>query len=334
MRNSTALIALLLVLPAAPSAGETKYAGFCDVSAAIALGPDHFVAGEDETDVLAIYRRGTPTPVARVDLVDFLGNRNKKGNAKEADFEGAARVGDVIYWIASHARDSKGNVEETRRRFFATSVTGTGASPTVSASGQPYKLMLNDLLGDPALASLNLAKAAELAPELPNALNIEGLAATPEGQLLIGFRNPLPKDLAIVLPLTNPQQVVAGVESAKFGAPILLDLEGRGIRSMERVGNRYLIVAGPFNSGTGGGRGSDFALFSWNGKPDAKAERVKADFGKLRPEGMFAIPGSTDLEILSDDGDEPFGANTKCKDPNVPPPNKTFRTIRIPIPAE
>jgi len=47
---------------------------------------------------------------------------------------------------------------------------------------------------------------------------------------------------------------------ARFGAPIELDLDRRGIRSIERVGAAYLIVADPSAD-----RGS-FALFRWSGQ--------------------------------------------------------------------
>ncbi|MGH8653853.1 MAG: hypothetical protein ACREYE_17535 [Gammaproteobacteria bacterium] len=52
-----------------------RYRGICDASAAVALGPNHFVVAEDEHDVLTIYRRGNATSVATVDITDYLGNR-------------------------------------------------------------------------------------------------------------------------------------------------------------------------------------------------------------------------------------------------------------------
>ena len=45
-----------------------------------------------------------------------------KGKAAEADLEGSARVGDLIYWIASHGRDSNGRRQPHRLRFFATPI--------------------------------------------------------------------------------------------------------------------------------------------------------------------------------------------------------------------
>lgn len=42
----------------------------------------------------------------------------------------------------------------------------------------------------------------------------------------------------------NPAAVIKG-NAARFGAPILIDLGGRGIRGIERVGKEYVTAAGP-----------------------------------------------------------------------------------------
>ncbi|WP_427308713.1 hypothetical protein [Cupriavidus sp. H39] len=42
----------------------------------------------------------------------------------------------------------------------------------------------------------------------------------------------------------NPAAVIKG-NAARFGAPILIDLGGRGIRGIERVDKEYVIAAGP-----------------------------------------------------------------------------------------
>jgi hypothetical protein len=53
---------------------------------------------------------------------------------------------------------------------------------------------------DPRLRRFHLAAAAHRPAEAPDGLNIEGLAATPAGSLLIGFRNPLPGGRALARP--------------------------------------------------------------------------------------------------------------------------------------
>ena len=67
------------------------------------------------------------------------------------------------------------------------------------------------------------------AAEAEGGFNIEGLASTPEGALLIGLRNPLRHGRALLVPLLNPDEVIEGGR-ARFGAPVELDLQQRGIR--------------------------------------------------------------------------------------------------------
>ena len=184
--------------------------------------------------------------------------------------------------------------------------------------GKPYVDLLRDLSDAKALKPYRLAAAAGLAAEAPGGLNIEGLAATPEGGLLIGFRNPLRDGRALVVPLHNPAGIIEG-ERARPGAPIELDLGRRGIRSIELVGSAYLIVAGPTaDSGT-------FALYRWSGKAeDAPTPVTNLALGNLRPEALFAIPQSPEMRLLSDDGGMRV-AGTECKDLGMS--RQSFRSL-------
>jgi hypothetical protein len=165
-----------------------------------------------------------------------------------------------------------------------------------------------------------LDKAARRTPEADGGLNIEGLAATADGKLLIGLRNPLPQQRALIIPLDNPAEVIAG-QPARFGEPILLDLGERGIRSIERIGNSYLIVAGPTAD-----HGS-FALFRWSGRRDDAPTPVSGiDLGNLRPEALFAIPDSNRVQLLSDDGGVVING-VECK--RLPPASQSFRSLNI-----
>jgi hypothetical protein len=69
----------------------------------------------------------------------------------------------------------------------------------------------------------------------PGALNIESLCSDRD-RLLIGFRNPTihmeQRDYALIIPMLNPEAVVRGTETTKFGRPVLLNLSGLGIRDM------------------------------------------------------------------------------------------------------
>lgn len=154
-------------------------------------------------------------------------------------------------------------------------------------------------------------------------INIEGLSRTPEGALLIGFRNPLPGGKALLVPLANPQDVVDG-KPAKAGEPSFLSLGGRGIRSIEyfEPKGKYLIVAGPYDDD------GDFKLYEWSGSPNEDPAPVDGvGFQNFRPEALIAYPGEPSrIQLLSDDGTEQVNGND-CKDPKVEPRLKSFRSI-------
>ena len=312
------LIALVLSLPQRGFSQDIfNYRGLCDASAATALGNDHFVVADDELNTLKIYKFRQENPVGTLDLSGFLDTATEK----ESDLEGAAAIGTRIYWISSHGNNKSGKVRKERYRFFATEIK-PGPTPALALApiGRPYRDILNDIITAKELQAYKLADAAKLAPEMPGGLNIEGLAATPDGKLLIGFRNPIPNGASLIVPIENPADVVNG-QKAKIGLPIELKLGGSGIRSIELVGTGYLIVAGP------PGDVGNFALYRWSGKSDDAATLLPdIDFKDLRPEALFAIPQTDIVQILSDDGGVQE-AGVFCKD--KPKSKQSFRSITL-----
>ena len=305
-----------LAIAAAGAQTVSVYRQMCDASAAVALDADHFIVADDERNTLRIYKRGQPDQVAAVDLSKFLGTKPDK----ESDLEGAAVIGDRIYWISSHGRNSRGNVQPSRRRFFATQVQSGPGGPTVVPIGKPSVKLLVELRAAPQLAPYKLREAGKLKPEADGGFNIEGLAATPDGKLLIGLRNPIPNNRALIVPLLNPAAIIEG-KKTELGAPITLDLGGRGIRSIDLVGSTYFVIGGPpANTGS-------FALYRWSGPPDEKPTQIQGiDFKDLRPEGLFAIPGTRDVQIVSDDGDRAVEGRP-CKE--QPEAKRSFRSIVV-----
>ena len=243
----------------------------------------------------------------------------------EADIEGVTRIGDLIFWIASHGRNKDGKLRLSRHRLFATRVAIEGNKVTVAPVGLPYTRLLEDLAEAPALQKYNLESASRKAPESKGGLNIEGLVATPQGSLMIGFRNPIPGGKTLIVPLDNPQQIVGG-ERAKLGPPIELSLNGLGVRSIEYRENRdrYLIVAGPYNDD------GKVALFGWSGKASDAAELMpEGTFGNLTPEAMFIYPGDlTAVQFLSDDGGRKLEGDG-CKE--MVPAKQRFRGVSLDI---
>ncbi|WP_065753080.1 DUF3616 domain-containing protein [Bradyrhizobium paxllaeri] len=324
----------------------TTYRGACDGSAAVGLDQNFFAVADDESNVLNVYRIGQAAAVQELALDAFLEAPTKKKpgpdgkpDFKEVDLEGAARIGDRIYWIASHARDSKGEVEPGRSRLFATRIVSQADGPRLEPIGSGAHKDLREAMFDDAKLKKKLkpfklsdayapGKEEGPTPESKNGFNIEGLAATPDGRLLIGFRNPRPGKKALVISLDNPAEVVDAGKTPVFGNPRQLGkLKGRGIRSIEWINNTYVIVAGPHGDAEESDIEPPFALFTWSGKesdtePVMMKVKLPDDFA---PEAVFAIPGSSNMILLSDDGTK------KCKDADKA--QKSFRALTLPTPT-
>lgn len=318
MGTATAL--LLSGVAALAQPAPLRFTGICDASALEFVGGDLVAVADDEDNSLRVYQSlQGGRPVRVLPLQNFLGMRR----FGEADLEGAARVGEVIFWISSHGRSAKGKAQASRHQLFGTRVV---EGVRLESVGRPYHSLLSDLLGDSRLVGFDLRRAASLAPKDQGGLNIEALAATPKGQLLIGFRNPIIEGRALLVPLENPSEVLHG-RRAKLGDPLLVNLRGLGFRSMTAVGQHYYIVAG---SPDGGGKSR---LFSWSDFAKDPKPLPGLNIGGLNPEAIAVVPRSdanADLVVLSDDGTVNVGG-TPCKrlkDPEL----KSFRAVRISLP--
>lgn len=273
---------------------QSVYVGMCDASAAVALNNELFAVANDEDNSLRIYHAAKGgLPVSSQDLSALLRVERKK---PETDLEAASWLGDHIYWISSHGRNRDGKFRASRHRFFATKVEERGGRVQLSGVGRVYMNLLPDLLRDPRLRLFRLDRASRLPPKAVGALNIEGLCATPEHSLLIGFRNPIPQNRALIVPLLNPADVING-KSARLGDPLLLDLGGRGIRDIVRWRDRYVIIAGAHDAN------QNSKLFAWSGGSAPARELPSITFTNFNPEAIIVYPdNSKPFQALSDDG--------------------------------
>ena len=323
-----------------------SHGGLCNASAGLRFGEGMFVVADNENaapTLLHLYKAGQGGPELAVGRIEKEAVAQVADGSLEMDLEGAARLGPLVYWIGSHSAGegpgAAGAPRPNRQRLFATRLglesgdKGKGVAVTVEPVGRPYQTLLADLEADPRYAPFGLDQAAKRPGKAKDGLNIEGLAATPNGQLLIGFRNPLPQGKALVAPLTNPGAVLAG-EAARFGEPVLLELGGLGIRSLEMVNGSLLIVAGPSGPGNPkNGPAISSALYRWNGQFESAPELLRlfgTELGKslFNPEALF-VEGDS-LVLLSDDGKLAIDGK-RCE--NLPRPKQRFRELRItPVP--
>ncbi len=298
------------------------FSHMADASAVEWLGAGLIAVACDEDNILRTYRlpQGGP-PVSAHDLSPWL---ELARPSPEADIEGSARIGDRIYWITSHAPNREGKPRPNRRRFFATRLDLRDGVPALVPEGRPVTTLLDLLDADPRYAGFGLAAAALRPPKTPGSLNIEALCDTPDGGLLIGFRSPTPSGMALLAPLVNPSQAVAG-QPARFGAPLLLDLGGNGLRALVRLTDGYRLLAG---SPLSGGRPQ---LYRWDGVRAPVRVPLDGLPPDATPEALAAVETETGpaLLMLSDDGALMVDGRPAKEHPV--PARRTFRGFLLPL---
>ena len=330
------------------------YHGASDASAAVAVGDDMFLMADDENNILRVYKTDGGSPVYSYDVSEFL---QIEQDHPEADIEAATKIGGRIYWITSHGRNKDGKPRPSRYRFFATDVEVKNGKIAIRPVGKPCKTLVRTMVAFRALRDLGLHKAAglgladlskkeleRLAPK-NEGLNIEGLCASSDGKTLyIGFRNPRPTNkstrrvCALVVPLNNPSQVIENGDTPILGEPMLWDLNGLGIRSMEYSAfhKAYFVVPGSRDESP------EFTLYRWSGKSQEQPQQVKQlSLSNFGPEALIPFSSSERLLLLSDDGTLPVSVADKsqcaegelnddgsCPNKSLLNPNKkTFRAV-------
>ncbi|MDD0838715.1 lamin tail domain-containing protein [Curvibacter sp. HBC61] len=291
--------------------------GRSDLSTAVRLDDHHVLTADDEpaNQILLFDRRRSGPAVTVFPLTSIGGTMGVGAGANcegvtgascdgESDLEAAFALGTRVYWTGSHSNNKNGLIRPDRWRFFATDLSGSGASTSLSFVGY-YKHLRTDLLAwdqanghqlGAAYLGLGNSAAAGLAPESAqlDGFSIEGMTVSPDSSAAwLGFRAPLVagpgqaavaagssagRTHALLIPVTNFASLLQSnggtAGSATFGTPIRLNLGGRGIREIRRtVDNQYLILAGPSDGATGVAP-KDFRLYTWDGRVGANGEAI------------------------------------------------------------
>jgi len=298
------LFAFGLAPPPAPAAIHT---GVGDTSTAVAIDDDFMFTADDETQIIRLYsRRFNGPPLWQQDFTANLGltDRNNAGVLREVDIEASVRVGNRIYWMGSHGNcggcDPPGEARPNRNRLFATDIVGSGANARLVYIGRYHNLKTDLINWDNAnghgLGARRLQLAASAAAGVPpenearTGFNLEGLAMSPTGGVAyIGFRSPLTpssgRSNALIVPLLNLPDLVLGNPGrgpARFGRPIELPLESRGVRSVDTSSNGVVIVAGTTTN-----TGASY-IFTWTGHTNDRPRERLVNFTVPRPEGLIA----------------------------------------------
>lgn len=296
---------------------EVRYGGISNPSGAVALDGSHFIVADDEDNKLRIYHRFLGGKALQtIALSSVFKGVIADGEDLEIDIESAAEIAGTVFWLGSHSTSKKGEQRPARQRLLAVTIKpGATGKYTVKAVGDIYTALIDDLCRDARFDRYRFDHARKTQAKAIGGLSIEGLAATAEHDLLIGFRNPLSggeikndrlkNGKALLVRLKNPFEVIHGLP-AKFADPVELDLGGFGIREIVRFKrNKYLIVAGPYHDNLPDGDHEAEAgrLYEWSIKSGKLNLLKRFNLAGFNIEAAVFYPGEDDaVQLLSDDG--------------------------------
>ena len=309
------------------------FPGICDASAAVAIDEKTIIVGDDERQWLSIYDLPTQRLLDKIPLPSLSGDDGAETDGgHEADIEGATIFKGRIVWITSHGRNRKGKVRPDRYRLFASHTINSQDGTAAEAFSPSFSDLASMILGkeDDSYAPLREAIGdlsrtdPALAPK-KRGLNIEGLTATRDGEmLLIGVRNPQKDAKALLFELAGFDRFLQGDPSQlALGQLIEIDLGGRGIRDIawSAAHGSYIIAAGQVDDDADG---PGFALYKWDG---TGAPLQIGDFNDLdrdfHPEAVVPLLDKSDhglapskrILILSDEGAVRLGQDRiPCKE--------------------
>jgi hypothetical protein len=334
--NTTYTISYAASAAAADPANTVYHTGYSDASTAIALDDNFMIISDDEKNILNVYsRHASGLPVKSFDYSTFMNLTDVSGGApREIDLEASAKSlvnANRVYWLGSHSNKSNPSFDlrPNRNRIFATDVTGTGAATNFSFVGY-YEGLRNAVSTWSNTNNLGLvaSMASGFDPKQIDGFNMEGMAFAPDNTTMyIGFRAPLEPTTnrvnALIAPVQNFESWfgTGTTTDPVLGAPILLDLGGKGIREIVRLSqNSFVIAAGDY--------GDDglitSAIYKWNGNPsDAPVALTGFNVEAFNPEGILPVYASgnmslNQLEIINDNGTiNYYNDGTAAKDLSV-----------------
>ncbi|NLJ54079.1 MAG: hypothetical protein GX344_08110, partial [Intrasporangiaceae bacterium] len=217
-----------------------------------------------------------------------------------SDLEGLSVDDDgFIYAITSHSPTKKDGRKPEREQLLRFQIKGGQVGDIGSYTG-----LHTALGGAEALKASILEKTGE---EIDfHEINIEGLSfhkAT--GNLLLGMRSPMVGADSLIIVIENPEEVLAGSAAPQFGDPIMLDLQGGGIRALsyDPVLGSFLIV----NEIEDAEGDKMSQMWSWTGDPADPPTALEMpgmiDLNNVESVDSVTVGGEDRLLIMSDEGD-------------------------------
>ena len=278
--------------------GIYEFSDIYEPSAVQQLADGRVLVVEDEVsraiNVLTIANDGSLTEDAVADMKLTRGFGRKLNDLEGLSIDEHG----FVYAITSHSRNRKGERHPDRESLLRFQIEGSNVGNISSYAS------LTDALQ--AAHELKAEIEAQTGQDVDfDKLNIEGLAYfQQEKQLLLGLREPMVDDLSIIIVIENPADVFDNQAVPLFGKPILLDLQGGGVRALsyDPVLGTFLIV-----NEIVGHQGDRFSqLWWWGGEPDDRPEPIALpeiiNLNNVESIDSITIHGKPRLLIMSDEG--------------------------------
>lgn len=283
-----------------PAVDIRTFNNIYEPSAVFQLPDGKIVVVEDEIDsamsLLTISRDGEliENNAANKKLIKSFGRKLDDLENLAGDNHGR------IFAATSHSSDKKGNRDPNREQLLRFEVKNGQARNVARVTS-----LRDDLRADNALAAAIKAKSGK-SPHYSD-LNIEGMAYFPkDNALLLGLRAPMAGDLSIIVPITNIDAMFDQKAKPQFGAPIFLDLDGGGIRSLhfDEHLNAFVIANEIVNN-----QGKDVSqIWLWSGALTDTPKKVDIpqlhQLKNIEAVDDLIINGEKKLVFMADEGVE------------------------------
>ena len=287
-------------VPQLRNLGISEFRDIYEPSAVQQLPDGRILVVEDEASrALSLMSIGTDgtlveDPAADLRLMRAFGRKLNDLEGLSVDDQG------FIYAITSHAANEKGQRRPEREQMLRFRIEGNHVGQITSFT------RLRAALESATVLKAKINELAGVEVDF-SALNVEGLAFHRQTQtLMLGLRAPLVGEQSLIVTILNPNEVFAGIAEPVFGDPIMIDLQGGGIRalSFDPVIGAFLIV----NEIRGADGKLQSQLWAWSGDPAEAPTQVDLpdiiNLNNVESIDSISINGESRLMLMSDDGNK------------------------------
>ena len=217
-----------------------KFQNIFEPSGVIQLSDGNILIAEDESkSYLSIASMDSNGYLLEAGKLNMTKTNKKIFKQKIDDLEAITNDGNTIFAITSHSVSKDNKNIQARNKIIRFNYKDEKLENLLVYSELKKEIFINF----PELFSNTVFDNASF--------NIEGLSFDKtKNSLLIGLRSPLLKEEAILIEITNPNEIFEKFQKPSFGKPIFLDLNNLGIRDLayDETNNGFWILAGSSNN--------------------------------------------------------------------------------------